>query len=131
MSNSPEVLSIPVIGHRSQKSLHCGAVHVHSEGLSDGCDVGDPLLPSQKVHHEARQHRGGTQHIADYQITEQHKHGSMQVLVYDNDAHHHTVPQQHHHVVKESQEEQERSVAWRYREALQLEHDRLPERSHH
>lgn len=104
---------------------------MHREGLGDGRDVGNPLLPQQEVHHEARQHCRGPQQVADQQVTNHDEHGSVQVLVYGNDGHHHTVPQQHQQVVDESQEEEERAVTWRHVEALQLEHDRLFERFYH
>ena len=103
---------------------------MHREGLSDGCNIGDLLLPCQEVHHEARQHRRGSQHIADYQVTNHHEHGSVQVLVHDDDARHHAVPQQRHQVVKEGEDEEQRAVAWWYVKTLQLKHDGLFERSY-
>lgn len=122
---------IPVIGHHTQNSLHCKAIHVHTKGLGDGRDVADLLLAHQEMHHNARQHRCGPQQITDYKITNQYVHGSVQVLVYDNDAQHHTVCKHYYDVAKQGQEEQEGSEARWYIEALQLEHNRLLERYYH
>lgn len=63
--------------HCSQKILPRDAINVQREGLCDGWDVGDSLLPVKKVLHEARQQRDAPQQITDRLITSVYKHGYL------------------------------------------------------